>query len=439
MNGERWQRMEELYHAAMERPPHERVAFLKAACPNEDLRREVESLIESEPAGNSVIDQPAWERRLAAGERLGPYEILAQIGAGGMGEVWKARDTRLDRMVAIKVSAERFSARFEREARAIAAMNHPQICTLHDVGPNYLVMEYIEGEPLKGPLPLGKALEYARQILDGLEAAHRKGIVHRDLKPSNILVTRSGVKLLDFGLAKLQPRAAAAESGETVTMGLTDEQAIMGTPQYMAPEQIEGKAVDSRTDIFAFGCVLYELLTGQRAFEGKSASSTMAAVLASEPEAISKIRPTIPVELDRIVSACLAKDPQERLQTARDIRWALDWALEARPAGRQTSRRFLLAVFVAILGTIAIAGWWRATRLVDRPLVRLSVDLGPDALVGASMTAAISPDGQRLVFPVRGPDGEQYLVRACSTKPKLRSCRTPRTATIPSSLPIASG
>jgi eukaryotic-like serine/threonine-protein kinase len=191
MNAERWQRVEELYHATMGRAPQERAAFLKEACPDADLRREVESLVGSEPSANSVLDQPAWERRLTVGERLGPYEILGQIGAGGMGEVWKARDTRLDRTVAIKVCAERFSARFEREARAIAALNHPHICTLHDIGPNYLVMEYVEGEALKGPLPLEKAVEYARQILDALEAAHRRGIVHRDLKPANMLVCRS--------------------------------------------------------------------------------------------------------------------------------------------------------------------------------------------------------------------------------------------------------
>src|ERR1051326_4970657 len=187
MNGERWQRVEQLYHAALERPPHERTGFLEEACPDADLRREVESLIESEPAGNSPLDQPAWERRLAAGERLGPYQITDQIGAGGMGEVWKALDTRLRRTVAIKVCAERFSARFEHEARAISALNHPHICTLHDVGPNYLVMEYVEGRPLHGPVPVAKAIEYSRQILDALDAAHSKGIVHRDLKPAKAI------------------------------------------------------------------------------------------------------------------------------------------------------------------------------------------------------------------------------------------------------------
>src|SRR5712692_9640143 len=189
---------------------------------------------------------------LSAATRLGPYEILAPIGAGGMGEVYKARDTRLDRIVAIKVSQEKFSERFEREARAVAALNHPNICTLYDVGPNYLVMEFVEGSPLKGPLPLEQALQYAAQICDALDAAHRKGITHRDLKPANILVTRQGIKLLDFGLARVAP----GENDLTLTVKGT----VMGTPAYMAPEQWEGKPADARSDIYAFGCVLFEML-----------------------------------------------------------------------------------------------------------------------------------------------------------------------------------
>src|SRR5258708_2500594 len=196
------------------------------------------------------------------GDRLGPYEVLAQIGAGGMGEVYKARDTRLDRIVAVKVSKQEFSERFEREARAVAALNHPHICTLYDVGANYLVMEYIEGSPLKGPLPLDEAIRLAGQICDALDAAHRKGITHRDLKPGNILVTRTGVKLLDFGLAKIAP--AAVTGDVTVTMPFTSQGTILGTLQYMSPEQLEGKEADARSDIFAFGLVLYEMIAGKR-------------------------------------------------------------------------------------------------------------------------------------------------------------------------------
>src|SRR5262245_3852541 len=197
---------------------------------------------------------------LAPGTRLGPYEILSALGAGGMGEVWKARDTRLNRLVAIKASLSPFSARFEREARAIAAVNHPHVCSLYDVGPDYLVMEYVEGESLSGPVPLAKALALADQILDALDAAHQKGIVHRDLKPANILLTKSGAKVLDFGLAKVDD-AHAVVSGNSVEthVHLTEEGSLLGTLPYMSPEQIEGKEADARSDVFAFGVVLYEL------------------------------------------------------------------------------------------------------------------------------------------------------------------------------------
>src|SRR6266571_1708190 len=215
------------------------------------------------------------------GDRLGPYEIVAPIGAGGMGEVYNARDTRLDRVVAIKVSREQFSERFEREARAVAALNHPHICQLYDVGPNYLVMEFVEGAPLQGPVPIEKAVEYAGQILDALDAAHHKGIIHRDLKPANILVTKQGIKLLDFGLAKQS--GPLKETDGTLTAGLTSQGQILGTLQYMSPEQLHGKEADARSDLFSFGCVLYEMLTGRRAFEGQSAASVIAAILEREP------------------------------------------------------------------------------------------------------------------------------------------------------------
>jgi serine/threonine protein kinase len=218
---------------------------------------------------------------ISAGDRLGPYEIIAPIGAGGMGEVWKARDTRLDRIVAVKVSKTEFSERFEREARAIATLNHPHICTLYDVGPNYLVMEYVEGVPLvskekPGPLPLDQALKYAAEICNALDAAHKKNITHRDLKPANILVTKQGVKLLDFGLAKVGPGLSAGEG--TMTMALTSKGEILGTFQYMSPEQINGQDAGPESDIFSFGLVLYEMLTGKRAFDGSTPASVIAAI-----------------------------------------------------------------------------------------------------------------------------------------------------------------
>src|SRR5438445_10822002 len=261
---------------------------------------------------------------LSAGTRLGPHEILSLIGAGGMGEVYKARDTRLDRIVAIKVAREQFSERFEREARAVAALNHPHICQLYDVGPNYLVMEFVEGAPLQGPLPPEKAVEYAGQILDALDAAHRKGITHRDLKPANILVTKQGIKLLDFGLAK--QRAPLTEADATLTAALTSKGQILGTLQYMSPEQLHGQEADPRSDLFSFGCVLYEMLTGKRAFEGQSAASVIAAILEREPAPLTAAPP-----LERIVRRSLAKDPDQRFQTARDLKAAMSWAMEQPP------------------------------------------------------------------------------------------------------------
>src|SRR5437762_1170203 len=266
---------------------------------------------------------------LSAGTRLGPYEILSPIGAGGMGEVYKARDTRLDRIVALKVSNEKFSERFEREARAVAALNHAHICTLHDVGPDYLVMEYIEGAPVVSqkkpqPMPLPEALRLAIQIAGALEAAHAKGILHRDLKPANILLTKSGVKLLDFGLAKFsQPEAGVADA--TMTTPLTSAGQILGTLQYMSPEQLQGHDADARADIFSFGLVLYEMLTGRRAFQASSQASLIAAILKEEPPPLMTLLPLTPPLLERTVKKCLEKEPGRRWQSAADLRDELAW------------------------------------------------------------------------------------------------------------------
>src|SRR5215471_14122530 len=250
---------------------------------------------------------------LAAGDKLGPYEIIARIGAGGMGEVYRARDSRLGRYVAIKVARERFSDRFEREAQAIAALNHPHICQIYDVGPNYLVMELIDG-PLKGPLSAKKALPLALQITSALEEAHRQGITHRDLKPSNILVTREGIKLLDFGLAKREH--SAAESDATVTQTLVGT--VLGTAAYMSPEQASGKPTDVRSDIFSFGAVLYEMLSGHRAFRGDTLGATMAAVLRDEPRPLHAAP-----ELAPILTRCLRKSPTDRFQTMTEVKACL--------------------------------------------------------------------------------------------------------------------
>src|SRR5579863_10315285 len=266
---------------------------------------------------------------LSAGERLGPYEILASIGEGGMGEVWKARDTRLDRIVALKISKHEFSERFEREARSIAALNHPNICQLYDVviskdAPNYLVMEFVEGTPLKGPMPLEQALKYAAQICDALDAAHRKGITHRDLKPANIMVTKTGIKLLDFGIAKIG-RDNNSPSNATLTMALTGKNEIVGTLYYMSPEQLQsqatGQEIDARSDIFSFGLVLYEMLTGKRAFDGASPATVIAAIMERPAPSIGAMAPPA---LDRVLKRCLEKDPENRWQNARDLKAELE-------------------------------------------------------------------------------------------------------------------
>jgi Tol biopolymer transport system component/predicted Ser/Thr protein kinase len=408
MSPERFQKVEEIYHAARELEPSQRSAFLARACNgDEELRRELESLLAQDAVREGMLDRPApgllneSAVMLAAGAQLGPYEIEAPIGAGGMGEVYRAIDTRLGRAVAIKVAAARFSERFEREARAVAALNHPHICTLHDVGPDYLVMEYVEGQRLKGPLPVERAVEYARQILDALDAAHRQGIVHRDLKPANILVTKNGVKLLDFGLAKAGRVKATSASDETVTQTITQEGAIVGTLQYMAPEQLQGKGADTRSDLFSFGCVLYEMLTGKRAFEGANAPSVIAAVLEREPAPLEVSPP-----LDRAVRRVLARDPEQRFQTAREVKTALEWSMEPQAASEaNSSRRWQWIAAAALVVIAAFSGW--AVALLRQPAAAdrvFRLDISPPeggrfVPVGSTVGgSALSPDGRMVAF-----------------------------------------
>ena len=340
---------------------------------------------------------------LAPGTRLGPYEIVSSLGAGGMGQVYKARDTRLDRTVALKTSQERFSERFEREARAIAALNHPHICTLFDVGPDYLVMEYLEGHALKGPLPLKTALQYAVQAADALHAAHVKGVIHRDFKPSNILVTKSGVKLLDFGLAKIPVQSAVGDATATIAEPLTQENSILGTLQYMSPEQLEGKAADARSDIFSFGLVLYETIAGKPAFQGKSQASLIAAILKEEPPSLSGIQPLTPAALDRVARKCLAKDPDARWQTASDLRDELQWIGEtaAAPATapiavaptRGSAGKWLPAALALAVG-LAAGIFWQSSR-TPAPVAWAATRLGGPV---TAYCPRISPDGQMIAF-----------------------------------------
>ncbi len=344
---------------------------------------------------------------LNRGDKLGAYEILSPIGEGGMGEVFRARDTRLDRTVAIKVSKAEFGERFAREAKSVAALNHPNICTLHDVGPNYLVMEFIEGTPLKGPLPVEKAVEYASQILDALDAAHRRGFVHHDLKPANVLVTKQGIKLLDFGLA--QQTAPIGQNDETRTAVVGDRE-IAGTPQYMAPEQLQGKPADARSDLFAFGCVFYELLSGKKAFDGENTASVIASILEREPAALDLHPP-----LGRVIRKCLAKDPDERFQTARDLKYNLGLAMEQQPpaasAGASRWPWAVAAFGILILG--ALIGWAvRGSRLapVLEQVVRSQIN-PPEGGQFDSGGFALSPDGRSLAFVSTAPGSSGIWVR----------------------------
>ncbi len=378
---------------------------------------------------------------LAPGTKLGPYEIVAPLGAGGMGEVYRARDTRLDRTVAIKVLPSHLSIdparrqRFEREAKTISSLNHPHICTLHDIGHqdgvDFLVMEYLEGETLarrleRGPFPLNQLLRHGIEITDALDKAHRQGVIHRDLKPGNIILTKSGAKLLDFGLAKPMVAPDSAPTAMlTASKPLTKEGTIVGTFQYMAPEQLEGKNADARSDVFSFGAVLYEMATGKKAFEGKTTASVIAAVLASEPTPISTLQPMTPPALDRVAKTCLAKDPDERFQTAHDLRLQLKWIAEAGseagvPAPVVARRRnrerlgWVLAVMFALLtmaSTYALVYFRRATGEA-RPIRSFILPPGKSAFLFAGVNtgpAVMSPDGSRLAFVVRGPEGKNVL------------------------------
>ena len=382
---------------------------------------------------------------LTPGTKLGPYEILAPLGAGGMGEVYKAKDTRLDRTVAIKVlpahvaSHPEVRQRFEREARAVSSLNHPHICTLFDIGSengiDFMVMEHIEGDTLadrlkKGALPLDQALQYGIEIADALDKAHRQGVVHRDLKPGNIMLTKTGAKLLDFGLAKMtaaETNAGGLSALPTEAQPLTKEGSILGTFQYMAPEQLEGNEADARSDIFAFGSVLYEMVTGKRAFEGKSQASLIAAILEHEPPAMSTLQTMTPPVLDHVVRRCLAKDPDERWQTAHDLTAELNWIVEAgsQPGvtsplvpGRRVSRRLAAGILGFLLGSVFVwnlkpgaptAGSVTRLRMGLQPAEEIGGFFLETVLAGWRPTrtaVAFSPDGRHLVY--RGGAGETW-------------------------------
>lgn len=454
MKPERYKQIEELYHAALGHKPEERAAFLEQSCgEDEGLRGEVESLLGYDKQAEQFIETPpddvaaamlaAEQKESMVGRTLGRYRVVSVLGSGGMGEVYRATDIRLDRTVAVKVLPQHLASnperrqRFEREARAVSSLSHPHICALYDVGHqdgiDYLVMEYIEGESLadrlaKAPLPVDQALRYAIQVADALDKAHRAGISHRDLKPANLMLTKSGAKLLDFGLAKLRSRETEAvlrgqSNLRTEQISLTADGTIAGTLQYMAPEQLEAGPLDARTDIFSFGAVLYEMITGKRAFDGKSQASLIGAILHAEPPPVSTIQPMTPPGLDRVVQRCLAKDPDERWQSAGDLMLELKWiagsgseagTTSSVTARRRSRERLAWIVAAALLGLVAmllfIVGNIRraptevgATRFVIPVSGKQSF---PDFLY-----PSISPDGRNLVYPDSKEGRQQLWIR----------------------------
>jgi Tol biopolymer transport system component/predicted Ser/Thr protein kinase len=432
-DAEHWREIEELYHAACERGPGERAALLAQAEP--ELRLEVESLL-GQQSGDALLHHSALDQAipfgrppeappLAPGSQLGRYTIESPLGNGGMGNVHKARDSRLGRLVAIKVSQERFSARFEREARAISSLNHGNICTLYDVGPNYLVMELVEGPTLaarikEGPIPLDQALKIARQIADALEAAHQAGIVHRDLKPGNIHLKPGGaVKVLDFGLAKVAAPLSHPDDSPGLALDQTKEGIILGTAAYMAPEQAAGKPVDKRADIWAFGVVLYEMLTGKRLFAGETVSETLASVIKDEPRLDA-----VPRKARRLLESCLERDPQRRLRDIGDAWRLLDGEQTGvetpEPAPARVNKLAGLSwkgalVTVLVLGLAFLGAWfWRAAPPSGKLLLRLNVDLGSD--VSLDQFAILSPDGTRLAYASKWRLYTRRLDQAQSTE-----------------------
>jgi Tol biopolymer transport system component len=441
---DRWQHVERLYHDALARGESERSAFLRDACGgDETLRREVESLLAYASDAQKFMDAPAIEvaaaafvpsetmTRPLAGRRLGPYEMGSLLGSGGMGEVYRARDTKLGRDVAIKILPRAFiedadrRARFEREARLLAALNHPHIGAIYGFedreGIHALVLELVEGETLAAKLartaqpsaishqpsrglPIGEALAIARQIAEALEAAHERGIVHRDLKPANIKITPDGiVKVLDFGLAKAGVDQSAPDitHSPTVTVGGTYEGVILGTAPYMSPEQTRGKTVDKRTDIWAFGCVLYEMLTGRRAFAGETVSDTIVAILDREPD-WSALPASTPPAVQRLMQRCLEKDPKRRLRDIGEARIELDDAVTTlKRVPSMNARRLLIAGAVAVVLLVVLGSGWLLYRR-GTPAARGPAEYLPLTNFADSATSpALSPDGRMLAF-IRG-------------------------------------
>ncbi len=461
MTPERWKEIERVYHEARQHEPSERTTYLDTACGGDAaLRAEIESLLRYDPYAAQFIELPHGQEPRSAvagmmarvrdrsapgrfvGQALGSYELKSLIAAGGMGEVYRGIDVRLDRVVAIKILPDHFSEdqdrreRFTREARILSSLNHPHICALYDVGvqdgTQFLVMEHVDGETLhdrirRGPVPVEQALEYLIQIADALDKAHRHGIVHRDLKPGNIMLTRSGVKLLDFGIAARRagdsPAANDVLNGESAR-ALTVAGTIQGTVQYMAPEQLRGQPSDPRSDIFAFGAVAYEMLTGKPAFDSTSRAGLISAILRDEPTPITGLVPDLPSSLARSLTRCLAKDPDERWQTATDLLFqfrslastSADTVPVSAPRLSRSHERAVWAAAVFIASSLAALFWTRGDDGAVRPStapgapVRFSLPVAEGVLLsGLDVPFALSPDGRQIVYAGARRDGTSQL------------------------------
>ncbi len=404
MTPDQWRQIEDLYHAAQNCQPNERAALLE--CTDPDVRSRVERMLQVESgsdilesAAGSVLADPT-QTVVAPGAQLGPYQIEAQVGAGGMGTVYRALDTRLGRVVAIKIAAERYSERFQREARAISTLNHPHICTLYDVGPNYLVMEFIEGSTLaaeikKGPLGIENVARYGAQIANALAEAHALGIVHRDLKPSNIMLTRHGVKVLDFGLAKILSR------GKTLSEpSITEVGGVMGTPAYMAPEQVEGREPSSVTDLFSLGLVLYEMAAGQLPFPGASLGQMLSSGSQAALPTSSSARAAIPAGLDALIAKLLERDPAKRLQSAAAVARELTKIAERPAEVRRRLRPGYAIVATAVLVVLGVGGLWLWGR-------RPSLSGGGETPIAANPASytQLTSFTDSAVWPTLSPDG----------------------------------
>jgi len=444
---EHQRRVEQLYRAALDLEIARRHAFLiESSAGDEELLREVETMLAQGSPGRAQLDGASESHpdepvngevrpssvTLEAGSRLGPYEILGLLGQGGMGVVYSARDTRLGRKVAIKISGGLLGGRFEREARAISALNHPHICTLYDIGPGYLVMEFIDGPTLaervrKGRLPIELALRYGAQIADALIAAHARGIIHRDLKPGNIMLTEKGVKILDFGLAKCAPGAAEGFDATSTATG-----AVLGTPAYMAPEQLECRECDARTDIFAFGLVLFEMATGRKVFHASSQAELIAQVIRCEPD----LRELAPAQFAHLVERCLAKNPANRWQSASDLKLEIEWieksmtapraATAATPAARPRNRAVLAGSLAALLIVVGLGWLWWTHRAPTEPT--MEVKLVPlTTYPGIEQQPSLSPDGSQVAFSWNGMDQKNFdiYVKTTGAGPPLRLTRDP--------------